>query len=136
MRDFTITFGDARGDNDTRPFQKVITDSEAFDFDREDIVRIRGELGVLIGRLSTMYTAWKEANDEAEKEAKKEASKKLSAFKHACRRLLDEGPTDHADDGKATAAKEDEEDKKPSACRLLIAHEEDHHFAYAGEELI
>ena len=132
MRDCAITFGDARGGNGMRPFQQAITDSEAFDFDREDIVRIRGELGILIGRLSTTYKTWKEASDKAEKKAKKEASKKLSA----CRRLLEEVPTDNADDGKAMAVKEHEEAEKPRARRQLIKQEEDDQFADAREVLI
>ena len=119
MRDCIITLGDARGGNGARPFQQAITDSEAFDFDREDIVRIRGELGVLIGRLSTMYKTWKEAS--AEKKDKKEASKKLA-------------PPDNADDGKAAAAKEHEEAEMPSARRQLISQEEDDKFADALEE--
>ena len=59
MRDCTITFGDARGCNGAQPFQQAITDSKAFDFDQEDIVRIRRELDILIDRLSTIYKMWR-----------------------------------------------------------------------------
>ena len=55
MRDRDITFGDARKCPGREPFQQAITDSEVFRFDRDDIVRIRTELGTLIGRLSTIY---------------------------------------------------------------------------------
>ena len=47
------------------PFQQAITDNEAFQFDGDDIVRIRGELFTLISRLSTIYKAW---NEEAKRD--------------------------------------------------------------------
>jgi hypothetical protein len=135
MRDCGITFGDAREGPRGRPFQQAITDSEAFDFDRDDIVRIRTELGILIGRLSTMYKTWKDANDEAEKMTKKEAKKPA-----ACRQLLlKDDPTANANDGKPAAAKEQEETEKPSARQQsrqqLSSDEEEDKFADAVEEM-
>lgn len=69
MRNCNITFGDAREGPGREPFQQAITDSEAFRFDRDDIVRIRTELGTLIGRLSVIYNMWKDANAIADNDA-------------------------------------------------------------------
>ena len=81
LRNHVITYGDLG--NSKRPFRELITNSEEFDFDSEDIVRLRGVLKILIGRLSTMYLKWKKAKDEQEKA---DAAKKPAA----CRRLLQE----------------------------------------------
>jgi hypothetical protein len=117
MRDCDITFGDAREGPSGRPFQRAITDSAAFDFDRDDIVRIRTELGILIGRLSTIYKTWKDTNDKAEKEAKKpDARRQL---------LLEDDPTLKASDGKPAATQKQAATEKPSARQQLRSAEED-----------
>jgi Ulp1 family protease len=61
MRDCDITFRDARKGHGREPFQQAITDNKAFHFGEDDIVRIRTELGTLIGRLSTIYKTRKDA---------------------------------------------------------------------------
>ena len=93
MCDRPITFGDARGASGLVPFQQAITDSKAFKFDGNDILRIRTELRTLISRLSTMYKAWKEASPAPAKHS-------------ACRWLLEDfHTTDNADDAKSVKAK-------------------------------
>jgi hypothetical protein len=42
-----------------RPFGGLITDSPEFEFDMEDIARIREEIRTLIERLSPCYLKWK-----------------------------------------------------------------------------
>jgi len=87
LRGRDVTYGDI-GEKG-RPFQALITESEEFDFDGEDIVRIRGELATLLDNLSALYKEWKKANDELEKKAEEEESKKPAA----CRLLLESGNT-------------------------------------------
>jgi hypothetical protein len=127
MRDCDIKFGDAREGPGGRPFQQAITDSEAFAFDRDDIVRIRTELGVLIGRLSTIYKTWKAASDQAEKESKKPAARRQL--------LLEDDPTVNANDGKPAVTKKQEVAEKPSTCQQLSSAEEEVMFAHKIEEM-
>ena len=55
MRDRDITFGDAKKDQYGIPLERAITESDAFQFDGSDIVRIRKNLDMLIDRLSIIY---------------------------------------------------------------------------------
>jgi hypothetical protein len=55
-----------------RPFGGLITDSPEFEFDMEDIARIREEIRRLIERLSHLYTFWKKTEEETEKKARLE----------------------------------------------------------------
>ena len=54
-------------------FKDMITNGSAFDFDMEDIARIRKEFATLIDRLSPKYLAIKDAEEKAAKRAKKKA---------------------------------------------------------------
>ena len=54
-------------------FKDMITNGSAFDFDMEDIARIRKEFATLIDRLSPKYLAIKDAEEKAAKRAKKNA---------------------------------------------------------------
>jgi hypothetical protein len=67
-----ITFGDNHG---------VISDSEEFDFDMDDIARIREEMKTLIQNLSRLYTPWKaeEVRKEKEEKAARKAAKMAAA---------------------------------------------------------
>jgi hypothetical protein len=67
MRDRDITFSDAKTGPHEIPFELAITKSENFQFHRDDMVRIRRELSLLIDKLSTIYKRLKDANDEVEK---------------------------------------------------------------------
>ena len=58
MHDSIITFGHAEAANGGPPFKRVITDSDAFNFDGEAICRLREDFGNLIKRLSDMYKMW------------------------------------------------------------------------------
>ena len=73
MRDRDITFGDASEGTGRNPFQQAITDSKAFDFCQDDILRIRKELDSLINKLSVIYKRWKDANGIADEDADAEA---------------------------------------------------------------
>jgi hypothetical protein len=61
-----------------RPFGGLITGSPEFDFDMEDIARIRQEIRTLIEQLSRMYVSWKKSKELAEKEARLEEKARLS----------------------------------------------------------
>lgn len=127
MRYRNVTFGDAKEPPEGRSFQQFITDSDAFDFDRDDIVRIRRELGILIGRLSTIYKTWKDANDQAEKEAKKPAS---------CRQLLlGDDPTVNATDGQPAPTTKQEVNAKPCTRQQLRSAGEDVRFLDAIDKM-
>jgi hypothetical protein len=54
-------------------FKDMITNGSAFDFDMNDIARIREEFATLIDRLSPKYLAIKDAEEKAAKRAKKNA---------------------------------------------------------------
>ena len=73
MRDRDITFGDAKKDQYGIPLERAITESDAFQFDGSDIVRIRKELDFLINKLSEIYKRWKDANGIADEDADAEA---------------------------------------------------------------
>jgi len=81
LRGHNVTYADIgkRG----QPFRKLITESDEFDFNGDDILRIRGDLATLLDKLSDLYKEWKKASDEAEKKAEEEARVK----KPAARRL-------------------------------------------------
>ena len=74
MRDRDITFGGRSG------FKRAITDSEAFRFGRDDIVRIRTQLGTLIDRLSIIYKRWKDANGIVDDEADDDADGRVEVW--------------------------------------------------------
>lgn len=70
LRGRNITYAD-RNDK----FRSLITESEEFDFDRNDIVRIRLNLTTLIDNLSALYKVWKKVQDEVEKKEEEESKK-------------------------------------------------------------
>jgi hypothetical protein len=75
LRDMTFSFGETniRASNKNDRF-RLITESEAFDFDGDDVQRIRTEIKTLIEKLSVIYARVKEEEKQA-KLAKKHASK-------------------------------------------------------------
>ena len=110
LRDRDVTYGELRRKDDLSPFQTFITKSEEFRFGRDDIVRIRGEIALLLDRLSALYKEWKISNDEAEKKAQVESKKP------ATRRLLLEDGDGPAVSERAQAASVplQDEDSTPS----------------------
>lgn len=91
-------------DRDDR-FQSLITDNHEFDFDREDIVRIRGELAQLVDNLSSLYKEWKKLEEEAEKKAEEESKKP------AARQLMLENGDASASTGAVEATPDEEQDE-------------------------
>jgi len=56
-------------------FKSMITRGPAFQFDMEDIARIRGEIGTLINNLSEIYLAMKLEEKKEKKKSKGQATK-------------------------------------------------------------
>lgn len=76
LRNQTFTFED-QNDN----FRKAITDNPAFQFDMDDIARIRGEMRTLIGKLTKEYRSVKQtAKIEKIRAKREEESKKSGAM--------------------------------------------------------
>lgn len=55
----------------SQEFASLITNGKEFDFDVDDIQRIRGDFKILIQKLNPLYQSFKENRIKAEKEAKK-----------------------------------------------------------------
>lgn len=92
--------------NEAVPFGSLITNSEEFNFDGSDIVRIRAELATLLNNLSALYKEWKKADDEAEKKAEEESKKP------AVRQLLLTNGDASAEEGQAGSTAELDETSK------------------------
>lgn len=80
----------------SRPFVELITNGHAFDFNVDDIQRIRRDFKTLIKNLHPLYKAAKDAKIKVEKE-KKSARKRLKT--EATRALELERSCSNADDG-------------------------------------
>jgi len=66
-----------------RRFKALITESPEFDFDMEDIYRMREEMKTLIEELSKIYAPWKQEQDRKAKEEKAAARVvKATSAKH------------------------------------------------------
>ena len=64
-------------------FKSMITRGPAFQFDMEDIARIRGEIGTLINKLSEIYLAMKLEEKKEKKKSKSQAMKSLEEEKQS-----------------------------------------------------
>lgn len=95
LREYSVTYRDR-----IEGFRTFITDNEEFDFDREDIVRIRREMATLLDNLSALYKEWKKANDEAEEEAEEDSKKPA-----ARQLLLEDDKVSHTEVSKSTTTK-------------------------------
>ena len=79
-------------------FKSMITKGPAFQFDMEDIARIRGEMGTLINKLSEIYLAMKleekkeKKKSRLEKEIQNESENENGVDRtnngNTCRKLL------------------------------------------------
>jgi hypothetical protein len=68
--EFTYELAELKGNDNELGFPNLITKSEFFSFDMEDIVRIRVNFQKLIQRLCPIYSSWKVAIKSAQDEAK------------------------------------------------------------------
>ena len=73
-------------------FKSMITRGPAFQFDMEDIARIRGEMGTLINKLSEVYLAMK-AEEKKEKTKSKNQAMKSSEQEKQTDIGNEDGPT-------------------------------------------
>jgi hypothetical protein len=102
-----------------RPFGGLITDSPEFEFDMEDIARIREEIRRLIERLSHCYTFWKKTKEKAEKEARLEEKALNEASKSDAKISNDPPESVAANEQKEILKKsvvEDVEERKEESC--------------------
>jgi sugar-specific transcriptional regulator TrmB len=102
-----------------RPFGGLITDSPEFEFDMEDIARIREEIRRLIERLSHCYTFWKKTKEKAEKEARLEEKALNEANKSDAKISNDPPESVAANEQKEILKKsvvEDVEERKEESC--------------------
>jgi Ulp1 family protease len=79
MRERPFTYADVKyfdNPNTKQPcFTELITNHKAFDFNAEDIVRIRSEFMQLLERLCKMYLKWKKMDDDQKRLEKRRAKK-------------------------------------------------------------
>jgi hypothetical protein len=71
-------------------FKTLITDGPAFDFDMDDIARIREEIKVLIDALSPLYYAYKRQEKSQRAAAKNKEKESLKATDQEIARISDE----------------------------------------------
>ena len=81
LRRSAFSYREAGAFEKGRRFKALITESPEFDFDMNDIDRIREEMKTLIQELSKVYAPWKQEQDRKEKEEKsaKRAAKAAKA---------------------------------------------------------
>lgn len=102
MRNKQITYRTAGIEEEPPYLRELITSSPEFDFDMEDIARVREELKKLIQNLSSGYLEVK-AKEDAERDEKRRAKK---------RKLLADAATEASADTKESEETKDEEEKK------------------------
>jgi len=134
MRHLKFTLG---GINERPPFNSLITESAAFQFDQSNIPRIRNEIATLIDNLSKIYMAIKELKDAEEKKAKR--ARKTSALT-TCRPASREEAmhaarfTEEATKKESVPYEEDEEVEKEESKKVNEDEDSDKSNGVIGQE--
>ena len=103
MRNKRITYRTAGIEDEPPYLRDLISKSPEFDFDMEDIARVREELKELIQNLSSGYLEVK-AKEDAERDEKRRAKK---------RKLLADAVAEASANAKDGEEPKDDEEKKP-----------------------
>ncbi len=76
--DFTYELAELKGNDNELGFPNFISKAEVFDFNMEDIGRIRSNFQMLIERLFVIYSSWKASCKVAQNDSKQKTKVSLS----------------------------------------------------------
>ena len=103
-------------------FKSMITQGPAFQFDMEDIARIRGEIGTLINKISEVYLPMKEKQEEKSKQAVKSSEGEMQ---HDDYRVPSSAKSDTPSDSSARKNNPFVDDEAKDDCSSSDHHDED-----------